>query len=80
MTKSFLRLFKKSKIKFINSHKYNENDFLRLDTSKVRNKTSWHSMTSFEELILQTANWYKRVINNEDPYFVTREYIKTILN
>ena len=57
MKKSFLRLFKKSAKLIINSHKYNENDFLRLDT--VRNKTSWHSMTSFEELI------YKQQIGKE---------------
>ncbi len=80
VTKLFLKSFEKNKIKFIDNHKYKENNFLRLDSSKVRNKTSWHSITSFEELISQTAIWYKRVLNKEDPYYVTSEYIKNYLN
>ena len=41
---------------------------------------SWCSMLTFDELILQTANWYKRVLNNEDPYFVTSQHIKEYFN
>ena len=37
-------------------------------------------MVKFDELILQTANWYKRVIKNESPYLVTKELLKIIVN
>ena len=33
-------------------------------------------MIKFDELILQTANWYKRVLKNESPYYVTKELTK----
>ena len=37
-------------------------------------------MVKFDELIFQTANWYKRVLKNESPYFVTKDLIKDYCN
>ncbi len=80
VTKLFLKSFEKNNIKVINNYKYKENNFLSLDTRKARNNISWQPMLSFEEIITQTASWYKRALNNEDPYFITTEHIKKYLN
>ena len=80
VTRLFLKAFKKNNIKISNSYKYKENNFLSLDTSKANNNISWYPMLSFEEIITQTASWYKRALNNEDTYHLTREQIKKYLN
>ncbi len=80
VTKLFLKTFNKKNIKIVNNNKYVEKKFLNLDTTKARNDLSWSSMVKFDELIFQTANWYKRVLKNESPYFVTKDLIKDYFN
>jgi len=80
VTNLFLKTFDTKDIKIVNNNKYTEKKFLNLDTTKARNDLSWSSMVKFEELIFQTANWYKRVLKNESPYFVTKDLIKNYCN
>ena len=76
VTKLFLKTFDTKNIKIENNNKYSEKKYLNLDATKARNILSWSSMVKFDELILQTANWYKRVLKNESPYHVTKELTK----
>ena len=80
VAKLFLKSFEKYNIKVVNNHQYKESNFLSLDTSKARNKIFWSPMLNFEEIIRQTASWYKRALNNEDPYIITKDHIDNYFN
>ena len=79
VAKLFLKSFEKYNIKVVNNHQYKESNFLSLDTSKARNKI-FGAKFKFEEIIRQTALWYKRALNNEDPYIITKDHIDNYFN
>ena len=80
VAKLFLKSFEKNNIKVVNNHQYKESNFLSLNTSKARNNIFWSPKLNFEEIIIQTASWYKRVLNNEDPYIITKDQIDNYFN
>ncbi len=80
VTEGFLKSLGKKDFTVIKKNKYIEKEFLSLDTKKIRTNLSWYTITDFNKVILQTSRWYKRVINNESPYLVTREFTENYCN
>lgn len=61
-------------------HTLHESHTLRLDSSKSAQKIGWYPLLNFDESILMTVDWYKRVYNKESALEVTDEHITSYMD
>ncbi|MDL2263811.1 CDP-glucose 4,6-dehydratase [Synergistaceae bacterium OttesenSCG-928-I11] len=69
-----------SKYMIDEDHTLHESQTLRLDSSRSAQKIGWFPLLDFDESILMTVDWYKRVYNKEKALAVTDEQIKSYMD
>jgi CDP-glucose 4,6-dehydratase len=63
-----------------NQKKLYESTLLHLSIDKANTLLKWKPKLSFNEAVLKTAQWYKRVQEGENPVTVTQEQISSFIN
>ena len=63
-----------------NSENHHEAKSLSLDSSKAFFGLNWHPVWNVEKAILETAEWYKVLQNNDDVFTKTNKQIEEYIS